>query len=95
LLNRITDCTIVIEKIMYDLERYDSFKQLAFGDNPQDAPKLSDTLEKIQYLRSTMSDYSQSTSLDNLTDATDRIEQVLMLMNSIAAKSPRNRVTAV
>ena len=89
LLNRMTECTVVISTIMEDMGRYEEYGRNAFGNDPQDVPNLPDTLNKVEALRSSFSDYSQETPIDNLLQANGQIEKVLGLMRGIAAKSPR------
>jgi len=84
-----TECTVVISTIMEDMGRYEDYGRNAFGDNPQDFPNLSDTLNRVESLRSSFSDYSHKTPVDQLVQATGHIEKVLDLMRGIAAKSPR------
>ena len=89
LLNRMTECTLVINGIMEDMSHYEDYSRNAFGDNPQDIPDLGDTLIKVENLRSSFSDYSQETPVEKLLEATLQIEKVLGLMRGIAARSPR------
>lgn len=89
LLSRMTECSIIIHKIMQDLEQYQGFSQIAFGNDPDNIPDLDATLAKIEKLKGGFSDYSQNTPLEKLVEAAEHIEKVLALMQSIAAKSPR------
>ena len=89
LLNQMTECTIVIGRIMQDMSQYEEYSNTAFGDNPQDVPNLTETLAKIENLRASFSDYTQETSIEKLQEATGQIDKVLALMKGIAAKSPR------
>ena len=88
LLGRMTDCSLIIRKILQDMGQYESFMQAAFGDNPKDIPDLNDTLAKIESLKNSFTDYEQETSLEKLQEATDHIEKVYRLMQNIANKSP-------
>ena len=88
LLGRMTDCSIVIRKVLRDMEQYKDFTQVAFGDDPNDIPDLNDTLRKIENLKNSFSDYEQDTPLEKLQEATDHIDKVFRLMKNIAAKSP-------
>jgi len=69
--------------------RYEDYGRNAFGDDPQDVPDLRETLNKVEALRSSFSDYSHETPVEKLVQATAQIEKVLGLMRGIAAKSPR------
>ena len=89
LLSRMTECSIIIHTIMQDLNQYEGFSQIAFGNDPDNIPDLDATLAKIERLKSGFSDYSQNTQLDKLMEAADHIEKILALMQNIAAKSPR------
>ncbi|MCW8963071.1 MAG: hypothetical protein OQL16_04680 [Gammaproteobacteria bacterium] len=89
LLNRMTECTVVIGNIMEDMGRYEDYGRNAFGDDPQDVPDLRETLNKVEALRSSFSDYSHETPVEKLVQATGQIEKVLGLMRGVAAKSPR------
>ena len=91
LLSRMTECGIIIQQIMRDMERYENFRMTAFGDNPENIPDLDETLIKIEHLKNGFSDYSQETPLVKLIEASDHIEKVLSLMQGIAAKSPGMR----
>jgi hypothetical protein len=93
LLSRMTECGIIIQQIMRDMERYENFRMIAFGDNPENIPDLDETLIKIEHLKNGFSDYSQDTPLVKLIEASDHIEKVLSLMQGIAAKSPGMRPT--
>jgi hypothetical protein len=90
-LNRMTECSIVIHRILQDMNRYENFTHIAFGDDPGNIPDLDETLSKIEQLKSGFSDYAQDTPIEKLTEASDHIEKVLSLMQGIAAKSPGNR----
>ena len=83
-----TDCSLIIRKILQDMGQYESFMQAAFGDNPKDIPDLNDTLAKIESLKNSFTDYEQETSLEKLQEATEHIEKVYRLMQNIANKSP-------
>lgn len=89
LLNRMTECTVIINQIMEDMGRYEDYGRKAFGDNPQDIPDLTETLQKVENLHASFSDYNQETTLEQLAQATTQIEKVLALMKNVAAKSPR------
>ena len=89
LLSRMTECSIVIHQIMQDLNQYEGYSQIAFGNDPDNIPDLDATLNKIEGLKGGFSDYSHNTRLEKLVEAADHIEKILALMQNIAAKSPR------
>jgi hypothetical protein len=88
LLSRMTECSFVIRRVMQDLNQYEGFSSIAFGNDPANIPDLDATLAKIERLKAGFSDYSQDTRLEKLLEATDHIEKILALMQNVAAKSP-------